>query len=200
MAKAKTADKPKKQPKSKGGKRAAKEAKADAVDVAVGSLLAGDNMPPIKDLSYHYRQILGLMKKASEAQSLVTDAKKKAKEAGVDIKALMDTKALMGMDPLDLASLLKQKAALLQNLGAPVQFVLFEPKFGSIDEQAKSEGWAAGKAGRSPDGARWPEGTPGHEAYMRAWNDAQRDTVLAGQKKPDEDEFDAAAPKAPAEA
>lgn len=175
MAKPKSASKkpaPKKKSKG-GGKRAPATPKSEEVDVAVGSLLSGDNMPKIKDLSYHYQNILGLMEKAASAQSRVSEAKKRAKEAGVDTGALMTAMKLTRLDPLDLAALLKQQAALMSELGLPVQMTLFEPKYGSVEAQAAAEGSAAGKAGRTPDTDRWPEGTPGHADYMRSWNDEQ---------------------------
>lgn len=71
----------------------------------------------------------------------------------------------------------------MRERGLPIQLSLYEPKYGSVEDQAKAEGWAAGKAGRSPDTDRWPEGAPGSGDYMRRWNDAQKDTVEQGQKK-----------------
>lgn len=189
MAKSKSAGK-KSAPKSGGSRRkAAKPTKGEAVDVSVGSLLTGDNMPPLRDITYHFETILGLMDKARTAAGKVGDAKKKAKEAGVDVPALMQVQKMMRLDPLDLAALLKQQSALMTKLGLPVQLALFEPKYGSVDEQAAAEGWAAGNAGRSLDAARWLEGTPGHEAYTRSWNDAQRDNVMGDKaNKGDDDE------------
>lgn len=161
--------------------KAAKPTKSETVDVKVGgqpieSLLIG-NMPPIKDLLYHAQQIAGYQARAKRAQGLVTDAKNKAKEAGCDLNALSLAMGFEKMDPLELATILRQTAAVMQAKDMPIQMQLLEPKFGTVDEQAGAEGWAAGKAGRTPDTARWPEGSPGHVQYMRRWNDGTKENV-----------------------
>lgn len=193
MAKAKSASKkpaPKKAKKPSSRKRAVAPTQEETVEVAVGSLLIGDNLPPVRDLKYHYSNILGLMDKARTAAGKVGEAKKAAKEAGVDVSALMTVMKLERLDPLELATMLQQQATMMTNLGLPVQLQLWEPSFGSIDERAKAEGWAAGKAARSMDTVRWPEGAPGHEAYTRSWNDAQRDNVVGGGKSNDQGDND----------
>lgn len=161
------------------GKRKSKksETEDETVRTSEGVQLLLGNMPPSRDVMYHYEMILGLMEKAATAQSKVTDAKKKAKEAGVDVKALMTAKTLMRLDPLDLSSLLRQQAMLMAELGSPIQISLFEPKYGSIEAQATAMGNAAGMAGKSPETDLWPEGTPGHSEYMRAWNTSQKTLV-----------------------
>jgi hypothetical protein len=161
-----------------------RETAEDKVDVKVGgkeieSLLAG-NMPPVRDLMYHMDTIAGWMDKARTAQGKVSDAKKKAKEAGVDVSAIMTVMKMRRMDPLDLATELRQQAALMREADLPIQLSLMEPTFGTIEEQASAEGWTAGKAGRTPDTTRWPEGAPGHVEYMRRWNDGQKDTLEKG--------------------
>jgi hypothetical protein len=167
-----------KKPVKKAPKKAAKQKPANDAGESDGmSLLLGNNMPPNRDVMYHYQTILGLMEKVSAAQSKVSDAKKKAKEAGVDVGALMDTKKMMGLDPLDLAAKLKQQAMLLTELGSPIQFQLFEPKYGSLEEQAGLEGWQDGINARNMNIARWAEGAPGHIEYTRRWNDAQAENA-----------------------
>lgn len=172
-----------KKPRGGGGGRRAKEpTKDEQVEVASKSLLTG-NMPKIKDLNYHMAQIAGYIDKSRTAAKRVTEAKASAKEAGVDLAAIMEILSMKRADPLDVATHFRQLAALMQEEGMPVQIQLFEPKHGSIEDQAKSEGYQCGYAGKSPDTERWPEGTPGHEEYMRAWNDGQRQLVEHGQKK-----------------
>lgn len=79
--------------KKSASKKKPKETKAEEVEASVGSLLLGDNQPPIRDLMYHYETILGFEEKAATARSKVTDAKKKAKESGVDVTALMQARS-----------------------------------------------------------------------------------------------------------
>lgn len=177
----------KKKPTGKGSRGSAKPGKRKAptkeeqVEVKVGgkeieSLLVG-NMPKIRDLTYHLDTIGGWMAKAKTAQGKVSDAKKKAKEAGVDVGALMTIMRMRRMDPTELATELRQQAAMMAEVGLPVQMKLFEPAFGSVEEKAAAEGWADGKADRVPNTARWPEGAPGHVEYMRRWNDGTRDNT-----------------------
>ncbi len=165
-----------KKPAKKGGKKAAAPTKEETTE-QVMSLLMGDNMPPTKDINYHYDTILGLMDKASLAQSKVSDAKKKAKDAGVDVQALMNVKKALKADPLDLAHRLRQEAMLLREKGSPIQMQLYEPKFGTVEDQAKSEGWNDGINARNMNISRWPEGSPGYVEYTRSWNDAQAENA-----------------------
>lgn len=166
-----------KKPANKGGKKSSTPTKDETVETGVMSLLMGDNAPPLKDLNYHYNTILGLMDKAASAQTKVSDAKKKAKEANVDVAALMNVRKALKMDPLDLAHRLRQEAALLRDKGSPVQMQLYEPKFGTVEEQAGNEGWQDGINARNMNLARWPEGTPGFVEYSRKWNDAQAENA-----------------------
>lgn len=161
-----------------GGRKPAKETKDETVEVSTGlSLLMGDNGPPNKDLIYHLEQISGYIAKAKAAGAKVTEAKKRAKEANVDVPGIMQMLAEEKMDPLELATRLKQKAKLYAERGMPVQMSLYEPAYGSIEDQAKAEGWADGKAARNMNLARWPEGSPGHVEYSRRWNDAQHENA-----------------------
>lgn len=160
--------------------RAKKATKDETVEVNGAQGLLLGNMPPIKDLKYHLGQIKGYQDAAKTASGRVTAAKKAAKEAGVDLQAISLAMGFKRSDALDLATMLRQLQALMAEEGTPVQISLFEPKFGSVEKQAAHEGWRDGKAGKSPDTVRWPEGTPGHVEYLRRWNDAQKDTIEEG--------------------
>ena len=61
--------------------------------------------------------------------------------------------------------------------GLPVQLALYEPRYGSIEEQAATEGWQDGTNGRNMNDERWPEHSPGAVEYRRRWNDAQAEEV-----------------------
>lgn len=185
MAKSKA----KKAVKKGGGSRAAKETKEEQVEQTM-SLLLG-NMPPIKDVLYHLDTIKGLQDRVKTAQGKVTDAKKKAKEAGIDLKSIAEGMGMERMDGLDLATYLRQLQAIMREKGMPVQMSLYEPKYGSVEEMAKKEGWADGIAGRSPNADRWVEGAPGYPEYMRNWNSAQRQIIMDGSKKNASDEEEA---------
>ena len=162
---------------SHGGKRKTAQTTDETVEQSTGVQLLMGNMPANKDAERAYETLAHLMAKAATANSHVSDQKKKMKEIGLDVKAFVDTMRLERMDPQDVAAEFRERARLMRMRGMPVQMSLYEPKYGSIDEQASAEGKAAGENGRTPDGERWPEGAPGHEAYMRSWNDAQRNLV-----------------------
>lgn len=164
--------------------RRSKKPTKDEVTETTLSLLGG-NLPPTRDLLYHYETIAGHMDRVKTAQGKLGDAKKTAKEAGVDVSAMMDAMKKLRLDPLELAGRLRQEALLLSENGSPVQIMLFETKYGSVDEQASAEGLADGRAARSPNVERWKEGAPGQETYMAAWHKGQKENA-AGITKPEE--------------
>ena len=169
--------------KSGPRRRAANPTKDETVEVTGGEtgsapLLAG-NMPPTKDLMYHVGQIKGYQDAAKTASGRVTAAKKAAKEAGVDLTAIALHLGFKRTDALDLATLLRQLSAMMREDGLPVQLSLYEPKFGTLEAQAKHEGWNDAKNDRSPNTTRWPEGAPGHSEYLRSWNDGTRDNTVS---------------------
>lgn len=166
----------------KSTKRAAKATKAETVEVSDGVQLLLGNIMEQKDREYYVETFLKLKAKADTANSHVRDFRKKAKEAGVDMKALTDVLAMERWEVLDLASYLKQMSAFMRDRGLPVQAALFETKYGSVDEQSGKLGWDAGISGRSPPVELFPEGTPGFESMMRQWNSAQRQIVEDGAK------------------
>lgn len=181
-SKKKVAKKAASKPKAGSSRRrqAAKPTKAETVEVSgpeSAPLLAG-NMPPVKDILYHMEQIAGYQAKAKTASMAVTKAKNAAKAAGIDLKAISEAQGLIGMDPLDMATYFRQMQVVMHEKGMPVQIALFEPKFGSVEDQASREGWSDGTAGRTPNTTRWQEGAPGHVQYMRRWNDAQKEIVM----------------------
>lgn len=167
--------------------KSAKQTKGETVEVNPAQGLLIGNMPPVKDLLYHADQIAGYQAKAKTAQGHVTAAKKRAREAGVDLNSIATALGYERTEPLELATHLRQLAALMAEKGMPVQIQLFEPKHGSVKEQAAAEGWAAGKAGRTPDTTRWPEGAEGHVEYMRRWNDGQKE-IISGKATGEEGE------------
>lgn len=170
-----------KKPAKSGGKKPAKETKAEQVETSTGVQLLLGNMMGQKDREYYVHTYLGLKGKCDKANADLSEFGKKAKEAGVDMKAMKQVLNMEKLDALDVASFLKQLAAFGKDRGLPVQIQLFEPKYGSIEEQATKMGWDAGINGRNPPIELFPEGNPGFVEMMRAWNDSQ--AQLASQIK-----------------
>lgn len=177
MAKAKKASKP--------TRRKQKPTKDETVETSNGVQLLLGNIVGQKDREYYADTFLKLQAKANTANASVREFKKKAKEAGVNVQSMLNVLKLEKMDALDLADLLKQEMAFIRDRGLPVQLSLYEPKYGSIQEQATKFGWDAGVNGRSPPVDMYPEGTPGHEEMMRSWNDAQKQIIEDGSKAGD---------------
>lgn len=167
---------------AKTSKRAAKATKEETVDVSTGVQLLLGNMIGEKDRSYYYQTYLNLLAKKAHIGSQIQEFGKKAKEAGVDMAALKLVISMEKWESLDLATYLKQLAANMRDRGLPLQMNLYQPQYGTVQEQATAMGWADGKSGRSPATDLWPEKTPGHEEYMRAWNDGQKQIIEDGQK------------------
>jgi uncharacterized protein (UPF0335 family) len=166
-----------KKPAKKGGKKPAKETKAETVETSTGVQLLLGNMMAQKDREYYVNTYLGLKGKCDKANSDLSEFGKKAKEAGVDMKAMKQVLGMEKLDAIDVADFLKQMAAFARDRGLPVQIQLFQPKFGTLEAQATQLGWDAGINGRNPPVDLFPEGTPGHPEMMRAWNDSQAQLV-----------------------
>lgn len=166
----------------------AKPTKAEEVEVQAKLKLLLPNLAASdKDALYHYSTILGLMDKAKTASGKVGDAKKKAKEAGIDVAALMAVMTLKRMDPIDLAGYLKEQARMMQALDMPIQLGLYESDFKNVGEQAYSFGFSDGKAARSMNTKLYKEGQPGYEDYARGWRAGQAENQK-GIKAPEKAE------------
>lgn len=187
------AAKTKKSAKKAGKSKPAKETKAEKVETSTGVQLLLGNMMGQKDREYYVHTYLGLKGKCDKANSDLSEFGKKAKEAGVDMKAMKQVLGMEKLDALDVASYLKQLAAFGKDRGLPVQIQLFEPKYGSIEEQATKMGWDAGINGRNPPTDLFAEGNPGFSEMMRAWNDAQAELARGIKEAPKQ----LAAPAAP---
>lgn len=174
---------PKKTDAPKKTKRAAKETKAETVEASQGVQLLLGNMMEQKDREYYIETFLKLKDKLNTASSHVREFRKKAKEAGVNMKAMTDTLSMERLDPIDVADYLKQQMLFFRDRGMPVQLALYETKYASIEKQAEAMGWDAGMNGRSPPVDLFPEGTPGHSEMLRSWNSAQAQVIEDGQKK-----------------
>lgn len=168
--------------KPSGRRKAQKPTAEETVQTSEGVQLLLGNMIGEKDRSYYVDTYLKLLAKQQKAAADLKDFSGKAKEAGVDMSAMKAVLKLEKMDPLDLATTLKQMAAFGRDRGLPVQFQLFEPKYGSLEEQAKKLGYDAGYKGNNPLMEMYPEGTPGHEPMMQGWRSGQAQLVEDGKK------------------
>lgn len=161
---------------SRGRRRqSAEDIEQQAVEVVASPELP--NMPSERDLEHHLQNIKGWKDKAATAQKHLSDARKKAREAGISIKAIMVYLGYERADTLDVATELGQLSILMRRRGHPVQMQLYDLRHGDPAAQAKAEGYADGRAAKTPNAARWPETSPQHAIYMAAWNDGQKDNL-----------------------
>jgi hypothetical protein len=158
------------------------------------------NLPGERDIVHHLQTIKAFADKAKTASSNLTAAKKRAREAGIDLGAVALTMGFRRLDALAVTTMLSQLSAMMRIDGQPVQISVFDAKYDAPEAQAKVEGFADGKAGRSPNTARWPEGTPAHDSYMAAWKDGTASNVKTKPDRGNGKEFDKLAPQQPEQA
>lgn len=167
-------------PKGTSGKNGAKSKPTGDDDVGTPTTQAEMNLPKERDREHWYKTLKGSAAKVKEAQSFHSTQSKKAQEAGIDTKALMQTIRDEQKDPLAVQAYLQQLSAFYEDRGMPMQFKLFDAKYGDSVAQAKIEGNRDGEASRGAE-CRWPEGSPEAEAYMAAWMEVQASRVNGGQ-------------------
>lgn len=125
-------------------------------------------MPEPRDLEHHFKTIKGFKEKASTANSHLRDARKKAKEAGINLAALDGIYAFERMDEHEVRAELSQLAKHMELQGHPVQIALFEAKNGNVDEEAYRVGRRHCELGRAADNP-YPEGSTPAVQYERGY-------------------------------
>lgn len=161
-----------------GGSKRPSRSKKDQVEVIVGGVQdLLPNLAPDKDALHAYETLLRLEADVSEARASVTKQKKIMEEQGLNVPAFKQAMKLEKMTPIDLANYLYEQRRLINLRGLPVQMELHGTSYASVGEQAKAEGRHCGRAGKSPDTSRYPEGTEGFDPYMAGWHEGQADLV-----------------------
>ena len=161
-------------PKKKTGgakTKTKKEMRAEAAEAVKEHVAqAVLKMPEPRDLEHHYRQIKGFKEKAATANSHLRDARKKAKEAGINLAALDGILSYERMDEHEVREELSQLSAHLKIHGHPVQLTIFEAKNGTAEEEAYRVGRKHCELGKSSD-SPYPEGSSADAEYTRGYSD-----------------------------
>lgn len=163
MAKAKS---PKKAAAGKGkGKAVAKAAPAEE------SKQLALPMPKDRDLKHYISAIQVQQARVKKEQQTLSKIYADADDSGVSVPAIKTGLRIMDTEPLQARSDLMQLALVLAELGAPVQFEVYDPKFGSVEAQAKVEGYKDGKGGKDRDYRSYIKGSPARRAYDHGYEE-----------------------------
>lgn len=164
----------KSKPASKG-KRAKKSAEPEQAQLP---------MPSDRDLK-HYISALAVadarVKKEQDARKKIYDA---ANAVGINKTALDRGRSLAKRNPLDVKNELMQTQMVLAELGAPVQFEVFDNRNGDPVAQAKVQGFADGKAAKDKDASQYGfiKGSPASRAYDEAYDEGQAENASGIRK------------------
>lgn len=181
--------------KGKGARRAKTKPDGDPAETTQPAL---PNMPSERDILHHLQNIKHYEDKAATARGHLADAKKKAKEAGIDLQALKLSMGFARSDTLDISTMLNQLSKMMAIQGLPVQMHLYDARYSDPEAQAKVEGFQDGKACKTPNAAKYPEGSPFHAAYMASWMEGSATNVKgapsAAEQAARDKDFEAAKP------
>ena len=163
-AEAEAAFKPEKKPRAKKAK--AEDGPTELKAVAPSQ--AEFKLPADRDALHHYTTIRGLKAKVDEANARLSNARKMAKEAGIEPEHINAVLKWQKHDPAELNAHLRKMAQMFKIGDLPVQFSIFDLSSLSPPERALQEGHKAGKEGvdfdanpyhpSSPEGQKWIEG------------------------------------------
>jgi hypothetical protein len=135
---------------------------------AVNPSQAEFKLPADRDALYHFTTIRGLRAKVDEANARLSNARKVAKEAGIEPEHINLVLKWQKHDPAELNAHLRKMAQMFKVGDLPVQFSIFDLSALSPEERALQEGHKAGKESvdfdanpyhpSSPEGQKWIEG------------------------------------------
>lgn len=145
---------------------------------------AGSNVTP-ETVLQHWREISRTAREAREAQSKARHARKRAKDAGINMSAFAMLETLAKLDTEDatlrLRDTLRMAAWLELPLGQQANLFGFDdaqrPSEKASAEQrewaAEETGYEAGRAGRAGDDTPYPAGSPLHQRWYTGWTRGQ---------------------------
>lgn len=147
---------------------------------------AGSNGPAHKDLKYHFGQLKGLKAKVDEASANYSNARKRAKEAGIDPAVLGHLMKIEKQDPLEVKIYFKQLDRAAQANGLEIQMDMFDSSGVSREAQIFDDGFKAGLAGKSTTDNPHDANTEAGQTWLSAWHMGQsRNVAGIGKTKAD---------------
>lgn len=166
----------------KGRRRGGKRKVTDKDDVTE-TRKAQTNRLPIDGnrLLHHMNTLKGINQERETIRSMTKKAKESAKLDRISWDVVEDMVKLEKADPLEFREYLEQLGVGLKHTGQPFQINVFDTAYGDPVAQAKAEGRADGKAGRTPNN-RYQEGTAESEGYQEAYM-AEQATLVPGADK-----------------
>jgi len=147
---------------------------------------AGSNGPSYKDLRMHFTTLKGLKLKVDEASSTYSNARKRAKECGIDPAVLSHLMKLEKQDPLEVKMYFKQLDRAAQANGLEVQIDMFDNSGVTREAQIFDDGVKAGAAAKSTSDNPHQENTEAGQTWLTGWHAGQkRNLSKIGQSSED---------------
>lgn len=148
---------------------------------------AGSNGPAHKDIRYHFGQLKGLKSKVDEASANYSNARKRAKESGIDPAVLTHLMKIEKQDPFEVKLYFKLLDRAAQANGLELQMDMFDSSGISREAQIFDDGFKAGLAGKSMDDNPHQLNTEAGQTWQQAWNLGQSRNVAGIGKTPTRD-------------
>lgn len=145
---------------------------------------AGSNGPSFKDLKFHFSTLKGLKIKVDEANSHYSNAKKRAKEVGIDPAILKHLMKIEKQDPLEVKLYFQQLDRAAQACGLEIQIEMFDSSGVSREAQIFDDGVKAGAAGKSSTDGPHDENTDAGQNWLSGWHVGQKRTLAKFAETP----------------
>lgn len=141
-------------------------------------------MPSDRDLKHYISALAVADERVKKEQKSRTKIYEAAKAVGISKVALDRGRSLAARNPIEAKNELMQTALVLQEMGSPIGFEVFEARHGDPVSQAKVHGFADGKAAKDKDASRhgYIKGSPAARAYDDSYDAGQAEN-MAGIKK-----------------
>lgn len=157
---------------------------------ATGKLLddrtaAGANGPSFKDLAFHFSTLKGLKNKVDEASAYYSNARKRAKECGIDPAVLSHLMKLEKQDPLEVKMYFKQLDRAAQANGLEIQMDMFDASGVSREAQIFDDGVKAGVAAKNTSENPHQENTDAGQTWLAGYHAGQRKNMQFGKTESD---------------
>lgn len=164
----------------KSKRRAAKPTQDETVEAKAGAGVQL-KLPEGSKIKHHLANVEAWEKKLADMKAHVKKAYEGAAAERVSKTLLKELIALKGGDPIVYRHYLESLGVGLEVIGAPFQLNVFDTMYESDVAQAKAEGAAAARAGRSPE-CRFAEGSDAANAYLEQYREVQANMVPGASK------------------
>jgi ribosome modulation factor len=146
----------------------------------------GTNGPSYDDIRFHFQKLKSLKEKVASANGEYQNARKVAKEAGVDPGVLSALMKAEKQDPDEVKLYNKALGRAATAVGIDIQLELFDKSGISREAQIFDDGLKAGLAGKSSDDTAHDANTEAGQTWLAGWTLGQsRNVAGIGKTKQD---------------